>query len=323
MRLIIPLAGEGTRLRPHTHFTPKPLLEVAGKEVLAHILDPLANLQPSEVVFVVGHLGDAIKEWVENHYDFDAVYVEQKELLGLGYALHLALEATVDDETLIILSDTIVDLDYRSFVTAGDNVLGLCCVDDPGRFGIAEISGNRIVSLEEKPTRPKSDRALIGLYYFRDPSKLRLHLCDLVAKGQRTDGEIQLTDALAEMIATGISFVPFDVDGWYDCGKVETMISTNRRLLEKQAYESQTIDSCTIRQPVYIDPTAVLSNCEIGPNVSVAEGATLTDSTLVDCLVGSGAVVESSSLHDSMVGIDAVVRNESGSISVARENKTV
>ena len=172
MRVIIPVAGAGTRLRPHTFSTPKPLLTVGGKPVLAHILEPILTLPITEVVFVLGVMADQMREYIDSHYTFRTRYIVQKELLGLGYALHLALEQIGSGPVLIILGDTIVHCEFNQFIRTGANVLGVRAVSDPHRFGIAEISDNRVVGLEEKPRQPKTNLALVGLYYFTESTFL-------------------------------------------------------------------------------------------------------------------------------------------------------
>ncbi|HOZ08850.1 MAG TPA: nucleotidyltransferase family protein, partial [candidate division Zixibacteria bacterium] len=168
IRVIVPVAGAGTRLQPHTLTLPKALLPVGGKPALAHVLEPLVPLEPEEVVFVIGHLGDQIIDYVRENYRIKARFAAQEKLLGLGYALHLALREMADGPTLVILGDTVVECDYGAFLGAGEYVLGLRSVDNPHRFGVAEVDGGRIVGLEEKPADPRSNLALIGLYYFSD-----------------------------------------------------------------------------------------------------------------------------------------------------------
>lgn len=232
MKVIVPVAGVGTRLRPHTYSQPKPLLHVAGRPIIDHILDPIVRLNPDEVIFVIGHMGEQIETHIRKNFTFPCRFVPQDQLLGLGYALNLAMTHIDGESLLIVLGDTIVDADLRAFVSTGDNVLGLRQVDDPSRFGIAGVKEGRILSLVEKPEHPKSNLAIIGLYYFANSSLLKKLLAEHIRSGKTTRGEIQFTDALQQMIEHGVSFTPFEVNEWYDCGKVETMLSTNRHLLD-------------------------------------------------------------------------------------------
>jgi len=193
------------------------MLPVGGKPMLGHVLDPLLTLGPDEVIFVTGHMGEQVRDFVSENYSFRTTFIRQDELLGLGYALRLAVDRVSDEPLLIVLGDTIVECDCREFITAGEYVLGLRRVEDPQRFGIAEISGGYVARLQEKPKDPRSNLALIGLYYFGDTGPLKKHLTALVKSGKTTRGEIQFTDALQGMIDSGIRFAPFEVEEWYPC----------------------------------------------------------------------------------------------------------
>jgi glucose-1-phosphate thymidylyltransferase len=316
MRVIIPAAGIGKRLRPHTYSKPKPLLPVAGKTVLAHILDPVVTLEPDEVIMVVGYRGDAIRSYVESNYSFSTRFVQQDALLGLGYAVKLALEKIDGGPVLIILGDTVVDCNLQQFIEAGEAVLGLCPVDDPTRFGIAEVADGYVVGLEEKPRQPKSDLALIGLYYLADSAGLKKALDELVRTGKTTSGEVQLTDALALMIAGGTRFAASEVSGWFDCGKKETMLETNRRLLAGAESPIEEIPGSTLLPPVHIAEDARIVNSVIGPNVSVSPGTVIERSILRDCIVGSRSKIVDMVLKDSLVGDDVTLEGNARVLNV-------
>ena len=306
IRVIIPVAGSGSRLQPHTLTLPKALLPVGGKPALAHVLDPIAAIGPCEVVFVVGHLGDQIMNWVRDNFSFKTKFVPQEKLLGLGYALHLAMKDIDDRPTLIILGDTVVDCDYEALINTGDYVLGLRAVDNPHRFGIAETNGGYIVGLEEKPEKPKTNLALIGLYYFAEVTRLKTDLELLVRSGKTTSGEIQLTDALHSMIEAGIRFAPFEVGGWYDCGKKETLLSSNRALLEGKPQPKAPVGSAFV-PPVWVAPTAKITNSIIGPNVSIGDNVTVERSIISNAIIGERSRIANSVLNDTLIGRDAVV----------------
>jgi len=315
MKVIIPVAGEGKRLQPHTFSLPKVLLHVAGRPVLAHILDPVAKLKLEEVIFVIGFKGELIKQYIQQNYDFKAGFVFQERLLGLGYALHLALETIENGPVLVILGDTIVECDLQQFTSAGDFVLGLRQVDDPQRFGIAQISDGHVVSLEEKPHQPKTNLALIGLYYFKESADLKKKLNRLVKSGQLTSGEIQLTDALQEMIEAGTRFIPYEVQGWYDCGKKETLLQTNHHILQKLPPPPD-VDGSVLIHPVFVAPTAKIVNSVIGPNVSIADGAVVENAIIRNSIIGYEARVVNVILEDSLVGQKAVVSGEKKVVNI-------
>ena len=306
MKVIIPAAGIGSRLRPHTHTIPKALLHVAGKPILAHILDTVVKLAPDEICIVTGFLGEKVQEFVGEHYYSRMRFVEQAELLGLGYAVYLALEGSDDGPVLIVLGDTIVETDMQAFVSRGDNVLGLMPVDDPERFGIADVENGIVRNLAEKPKEPRSNLAIIGLYYISQTALLRSHLKKLVAAGVNCDGEIQLTDALQAMIAAGAVFKAHAVEGWYDCGKRETLITTNRHLLQKHA-TPQIREGSVIIPPSYISPTATVESSILGPFVSISDRAVIKNAIIKNSIIGYEAEVRNALLTDSLVGHRAVV----------------
>jgi glucose-1-phosphate thymidylyltransferase len=301
MKIVVPVAGSGTRLRPHTYSQPKSLLFVGGKPMLAHVLDPIVKLDPEEVIFVIGYRGDQIREYVRENYSFPATFVTQDKLLGLGYALYLAANEIADGDMLVILGDTIVGSDLERFVKAGDNVLGVLPVEDPERFGIVTVENGRVTKLVEKPSQAHSNLAIIGLYYFKDVAPIKAALAGNVLSGRTTRGEIQFTDALQIMLEEGYEFVTSQVEEWFDCGKKETMLSTNRHIVAK-AGNNPNLPGCTIIPPVYIDPSARIERSRIGPSVSIAENTVIRDSELQNCIVGRNSTIIGSVLTDSLIG---------------------
>lgn len=307
MKVIIPVAGVGSRLRPHTYSLPKPLLEVAGRRIIDHVLRPLENLDVDELIMVVGSMGEMIKEYVSDNYSWPIRFVQQESLLGLGAALNMALEGIDESPLLIILGDTIIDCDLSEFVSSGDYVLGLRQVPDPQRFGIAEINGNKIIGLEEKPTAPKTDLALIGLYYFGESGSLVKTLGKHVKSGKLTSGEIQFTDALEAMIKNGTEFTPFEVKQWYDCGTCETLLATNAYFLSRNK-EIQSPSGTIIIPPVYVSPSAKIADSVIGPNVSIGEDVVIQNSIIRNSIISKGATLNYAMLRDSIIGSGASVK---------------
>ena len=309
MKAIIPAAGIGTRLRPHTHTLPKALLYVAGRPIISHILDDVKRVGASSVVLIVGYKGDLIREYVSREYeDLDTEFVVQAERSGIGHAVHLTRSvADTGEPALIILGDTILRTDLAGVVGSRTNVLGVKAVDDPRRFGVCEVRGKRIVKLVEKPKNPPSNLALVGLYYLRDSSLLFQVLAEQIDKGIRNHGEYQITDALQMMIDRGSEFETFQVDEWYDCGKPEALLETNRRLLEGQTGVPATEGSIFV-PPVSIAPTARIVNSIVGPHVSIAGDAVVENSIVKDSILDRGANVANCLLAGSIVGSQAVVR---------------
>lgn len=305
---VVPVAGAGTRLRPHTLTTPKALLAVAGKPILAHILDQLATVDPERVVLVVspGPMGERLRRFVAGRKDPSVVCVVQEEPLGLGHAVAQARREVGAAPVLILLGDTIVRADLRDLVRGGSYV-GVREVEDPRRFGVATVSGGRITELVEKPDRPASNLALVGLYFLEHSSLLFESLEALERSGKRTRGEIQLTDALAAMLAAGEELRPFPVEGWYDCGKTEALLETNRALLDAAA-ATATRPGVVIVPPVALDPSADVLHAVIGPHASIGAGARIRRSVVQNSIVNEGATVEDILLDQSVVGENALVR---------------
>jgi len=307
VKAVIPVAGEGTRLRPHTHTTPKPLLRVAGKPILGHILDDIVKLGIRQVVLIVGYRGHDIVDYVRSNYDLEVNFAEQTERLGLGHAVYLSREFVGDDPVFIMLGDTIFRGDLKGMISSGGNVIGVKKVEDPRRFGIVEIENGRIVSLVEKPDSPRSNLAVAGVYVIRDSSALFEALETLISSGKRTKGEFQLTDALNRMITSGIEIGAFEVEGWFDCGKPETLLETNRALLEISSPKTE-IPGSIIIDPVHIAEDAEVASSIIGPYVSIAAGSVVRKSIVRNSIIGEGAVVEDALLDSSLIGDNAIVR---------------
>jgi len=305
---IVPVAGAGTRLRPHTHTTPKALLLVAGKTILGHILDQLRAASPEKVILVIGSgaHGDRLREFAAGRKDFRIECVVQEEPKGLGHAVAQARPAAGKAPLLIILGDTIVQADLGALVQDGSRV-GLAEVEDPSRFGVALVRDGKIVQLVEKPDKPISKLALVGLYYIQRGPLLFDALDRLSREGRLTRGEIQLTDALQLLIEGGEELRPFPVKGWYDCGKTETLLETNRALLDQLAVPV-TREGVVILPPVALDPTADVSAAVIGPHVSIGPRTQVRQAVVRNSILNEGSNVRDILLDSSVVGENAVVR---------------
>jgi len=308
MKVVIPLAGFGTRLRPHTYTKPKPLISVAGKPVLGHILDKLAGLDVEEIIFIVGYLGDQIRDYVSAHYEFSSRYVEQEELKGQAHAIHLVKDY-VHGPVLILFVDTIFESDLSTLAQEpSDGVMFAKEVEDPRRFGVVTTQNGYITQFVEKPTTPISNLAVIGLYYVKDSKMLFECIAELIRKDIQTKGEYYLADALQLMVNRGARFVVRTVDVWEDCGKPETVLHTNRYLLEHGGAQEVETENSVLIAPVYVERTAIIKNSVIGPHVSIAGHATVIRSSIRDSIVNEGAHVEDANLSQSLIGKGAYVR---------------
>jgi glucose-1-phosphate thymidylyltransferase len=321
MKVIIPLAGKGTRLRPHTHITPKPMLKIAGKPVIDYVMEDLQALgNVDQVIYITGHLKEKVEEYARAKYPFPSVFVEQKEQRGTADAVALA-RPYIDAPIMIIFVDTIFDADFSVVKrTDADGIIWVKEVEDYQRFGVVvtDKEGN-MTKIVEKPSTPISKRANIGLYYVKN-WKLMLDGIEWVLQQPPNKGEFYLTDAFQYMIDKGAKIQVIDVEGWYDAGKLDTLLDTNRTILEKRkaARRPKSVPSgVTLVDPVYIEEGVTLKGSTIGPNVSVSAGSTIEDSELRDTIVGAKSQVRRSALVNSMVGDEAVVEGIRGEITIS------
>lgn len=318
MKVILPVAGVGTRLRPLTLHLPKCLLPVAGNTILGHILDALAPLQISEFIFVTGYQSEKVEAYIHKSYaHLPSRFVQQANPQGLGEAIHLCSPHLQDNEpVLIVLGDTLFEADLAALTSAEQNVLCTRFVSDPARFGVAIADSNGDISkLVEKPKTFVSNQALVGIYYIRDVLALRQSLEHLIQNNIRTRGEYQLTDALQHMIESGSHFRTGEIQGWLDCGKPDTLLETNRHLLKTHGPSgARDYPDSTIIEPCHIGANVKLSGCIIGPNVSIHENCQLTATMLQDSVVAANSLLDNAALSRSMLGESVVVRRFQGSL---------
>jgi len=304
---VVPAAGLGKRLRPHTFTAPKGLLPVAGKPILGYILDILKASGIRKVVLVIGYLGDQIEEYVRKTYDFETIFVEQKEFLGLGYAVNLAREH-VTGPVLIILGDTIIEADIPSFLKSGTSWIGVKEVEDPRRFGVVEVGPDGYITrLVEKPSTFVSRKAIVGVYHLVESGLLFDCLSANIKNGIMTAKEFQLTDGLQLMIEKGARMTAVPIADWYDCGKVETLLETNRFLLGKANPPVPSLAGVVFNDYVSVGRDVKLVNCVIGPHVSIGNGVEMENVVIRDAIVNDEAVVKNVVVDGSVIGRGAVM----------------
>jgi glucose-1-phosphate thymidylyltransferase len=308
LKAIIPVAGVGSRLRPHTYTLPKVLLNVAGKPILGHILDHLQAAGVTQISLIVGHMADLIEQYVRANYSIPAEFIVQTEPKGLGHAVSLGLNEQ-DREVLVILGDTIFEIDLAAVISgAHGSALGVKEVADPRRFGVVETEQGRVMRLVEKPENPKSNLVLVGIYMIRNAALLRECILTLFERQLTTRGEYQLTDALQLMIERGEPITTFPVTSWFDCGKPETLLATNRHLLDQRGSNGgHDRPDVVIVPPVYIHPETTLERSVIGPYATLARGAVVRDAMVRDSILGDGAHVESALVEGSLVGNNSAI----------------
>jgi glucose-1-phosphate thymidylyltransferase len=323
MKVIIPLAGKGTRLRPHTHLVPKPMLKIAGKPVMAYILEDLVKLGTvTEVIYVTGHLKEKVEDYARTQFpSLPAKFVEQKVQDGTAGAVKLAQPFVKGEDVLIIFVDTIFETDLTQIrKTDADGIIWVKEVEDYQRFGVVvtDKDGN-MTKIVEKPSTPISKRANIGLYYVKN-SPLLFEGIDYTLTQPQHKGEYYLTDAFQYMIDKGAKLKVIDVEGWYDAGKLDTLLETNETVLSKLggARRPKSVPAgVTINDPVYIEDDVTLSASTVGPNVSIGAGSRIEGSTLSHTIVGRKTNVKGSTLKNSLIGDEVTIDGLKGELTVS------
>jgi glucose-1-phosphate thymidylyltransferase len=321
MKAIIPVAGAGTKLRPHTYTQPKALIPLAGKTILSIIVDQLLEGGIKEFIFIVGYLGEKIQDYVKEKYpQLTAHFVYQNERQGIGHAILLTKDIVGNDELFIVLGDTICEYEIKDVLNNPDSVLGVKRVDDPRNFGVAEIDDQgTITRVVEKPQIPKSNMALVGIYFIRQTSFLFSCVENNIRNQLTSYGEYNLTDAIECMIKSGARFQSFKVQNWFDCGKKETLLDSNSKLLKKfgsNISPDHQFENTIIIQPVSIAPGCDIKNSIIGPNVAIGEKTIVNYSIVKNSIIGSFANLYDIVLTQSLIGSDTEVKGESRSLNI-------
>ena len=319
MKVIVPLAGKGTRLLPLTKRVPKPLVKVAGRPVMDYVMDTVAGLDVEELIVITGHLKDVVEQYIVKQYDVPAKFVEQKTLDGTAGAINLA-RPFVDGPVLIIFVDTLFDTDMSIVKsTDADGIIWAKEVEDYQRFGVI-VTDERgyMTRIVEKPSTPISKLANIGLYYIKDWKTLFDGITEVMRSTPGKGGEFYLTDAFQYMVDRGKKLIVGEVTGWYDCGKVDTLLETNRHLLDHgRARRPKTLPKgVIINDPVYIEDGVRLADSTIGPNVSLGAGSSVTGSRVANSILGNNVRIQGATVAGSVVGDDQAIEGRTVEDSV-------
>jgi glucose-1-phosphate thymidylyltransferase len=323
MQIIIPMAGYGKRLRPHTFSRPKPMLNVAGEPILKHLLDSLEPLEISEFIFIVGHLGDQIEDYIRANYKLKSTFVMQTEMMGQSHAIWLARD-TIQGPVVLVFADTLFETDLSVInTTDADAIVFVKEVDDPRRFGVVELGkGGRVTRFIEKPSSVENKQALVGLYYLRDSGAMLKAIETQITEKTMTKNEFFIADAFQIMVDNGAVFRTQPVSTWLDCGKPETILDTNRYLLDHgHATSSDLSDSnVAVIAPVYIDPSARIANSVIGPHATISANCRISHSIVRNSIIDTGAEVRNMILERSLVGRDAHVVGHLQTLNIGDES---
>jgi glucose-1-phosphate thymidylyltransferase len=321
MKAIIPVAGAGTKLRPHTYTQPKALIPIAGKTVLSIIVDQLRDAGIHDFVFVVGYLGDKIQDYVKEAFPhIHSSFVQQGDREGLGHAVLLTKDVVGQDEVIIVLGDTICEYDVKELLDSPHSVLGIKKVDDPSNFGVAEVEDDGSISkVVEKPQIPKSNMALVGIYKIKESQLLFECLEANYREGVKNRDEYSLTDALECMINKGTTFKSFKVLNWFDCGNKESLLESNSTLLKK--FGTSISPDHRFENVIIVEPVSIGKNCEIknsivGPNVAVGDNTSINSSIIKESIIGSYADLFDIVLEESLIGSDTEVKGETRSLNI-------
>ena len=305
MKVVLPVAGNGLRLRPYTEDRPKCLLPLAGKTIIDWIVEESFALNPSETIFITGYKAEKMDEYLKMKPEWGNVRtVVQSNPQGLGEAISLALPYANDDgPLLIILGDTLFEADLSILANADENILYTFKVEDPKRFGVAVTdSDGRITRLVEKPQEFVSDEAIVGIYYIKDTKVLKECLKYLMDNDIRTKNEFQLTDALEMMIQKGCKFRTAPVSRWLDCGLVETLLETNAHVLNRNDNSaSLKFEGTEIIPPCYVGKNAKIHGCKIGPNVSIGDDCEISGCSISDAIIWNGVKIANGKVCNTVV----------------------
>jgi len=321
MKAVIPVAGVGSRLRPHTHTNPTTLINVAGKPILGHIVDALIDAGVESFVFVIGYMGEKVKNYVNETYtDLEKDFVVQNSRQGIAHAILASRDLIKEeDEILISLGDTIIELNLPELLASPSSVIGTKKVEDPRNFGVVvALDDRRITRVVEKPGIPKSNQGIVGIYKIKEVQQLLEAIEYNVENNIRTRGEFHLTDALMRMIEQGTVMKVFPIENWFDCGKKDNLIETNQVLLRRPG-NSSVKSKC--KNSIIIEPVSIAADCEIknsiiGPYVSIGEKAVMNNAIFNNSIIGPYARIENVLLKNSILGADSALKGVFQSLNI-------
>ena len=330
MKIIIPMAGMGKRMRPHTLTVPKPLVPIAGKPIVQRLVEDIAKVcgeKIEEVAFIIGDFGKETEQKlikIAESVGAKGTIYYQREALGTAHAIFCA-EKSLDGKVVVAFADTLFKADF-TLDTSNEGIIWVQKVEDPKPFGVVKLNDkNEITEFVEKPEHFVSDLAIIGIYYFRDGLNLKKEIQYVIDNNIKDKGEFQLTSALENMKNKGIKFIPGKVTDWLDCGNKDSTVDTNARYLEyikndKLVASTAKLTNSIVIQPSYIGENVEIINSVVGPNVSIGNGCKITDSIISRSIIQEHAEIAHANIHNSMFGNHAKYKGKSLDLSVGDYN---
>lgn len=327
MKIIVPMAGMGKRMRPHTLTTPKPLIKVAGKPIVQRLVEDIAKVcgeKVEEVAFIIGDFGAETERnliAVAEKLGAKGTIYHQEEALGTAHAI-LCAEPSLSGKVIVAFADTLFKADFK-LDTDNDGIIWVQKVEDPKPFGVVKISDNDVITdFVEKPQEFVSDLAIIGIYYFRDGENLKKELKYLIDNDIKDKGEYQLTNALENMKNKGIKFKPGKIEEWLDCGNKDATVYTNQRVLEfnkKEELVSKSVrsENSSIIPPCFIGDNVILRNAVVGPHVSIGDNSVIEDSVVRNSILQNNVKVKNVCINNSMLGAHSEFKGEWSDLSMS------
>ncbi|NBC84438.1 MAG: nucleotidyltransferase [Bacteroidetes bacterium] len=324
MNLIIPMAGMGKRMRPHTLTIPKPLFKIAGKTIVQRLIEDISATVDDKIDnigFVIGDFGKETENYlldIARDVGSSGHIYYQHEPLGTAHAVYMAGDLLVD-KCIVAFADTLFKTNSKIQNTE-DNVIWTYEVDDPSAYGVVKTDHKSVIhEFIEKPDTPVSNKAIIGIYYFSKGELLRDEINAIIEKNQKVGTEFQLTTALENLKNKQKKFISFTVDGWYDCGNWKETIETNRKVLDNagsSVYDSVQMENTLIIDPVFIGNNVILRNSIIGPHVSVEDHTEITDSIVRNSIIKSNSVIDGCVCDESIIGQNVTIKKEWSKLNV-------
>jgi len=331
MKIIVPMAGRGSRLRPHTLTVPKPLVPVAGKPIVQRLVEDITkvcNESVDEIAFIIGDFGSQVeKDLIKVAEDLGAkgTIYHQEEALGTAHAI-LCAKNSLSGNVVVAFADTLFKAEFK-LDTDSEGIIWVNQIDDPSAFGVVKIDeNNTITDFVEKPKEFVSDLAIIGIYYFKNGENLRDELQYLIDNDIKDKGEFQLTDALENMKKKGTKFTPGKVDEWLDCGNYKATVYSNQRVLEfikaeKIIDDSLKKENTIIIEPCFIGENVVLENVIIGPHVSIGKDSVIKNSIISNSIIQTNTFIEDINLKNSMIGNHVSIKTKTQELSIGDYNE--